>query len=198
MSWRLWLHRIDRIVGIEICLSHDSKTKFLKQSLLNNKGKRCSCLTTKWSVDPLLTRQTRQSTFVYLVFFHLLLLRKSQIDTTELYLYVTLHPCICCCRNASLHGIVRNQDKVSQAYEISVSKKRLYTKRTTLHFVIRNERFPLLKGTNNAFRIFMVLSETKSALVWKISQLYCLFTVWNSDVFSIYFFGQLDFFFRAT
>ena len=66
--------------------------------------------------------------------------------------------------NASLHGIVRNQDKVSQAYEISVSKKRLYTKRTTLHF-IRNERFPLLKGTNNAFRIFMVLSKTKSALV---------------------------------
>ena len=31
--------------------------------------------------------------------FHLLLLRKSQIDTTELYLYVTLHPCICCYRN---------------------------------------------------------------------------------------------------
>ena len=49
---------------------------------------------------------------------------------------------------------------------MSVSKKRAHTKRTTLHFFVRNgERFPLLFGTNNALRIFMVLSETKSALV---------------------------------
>ena len=47
---------------------------------------------------------------------------------------------------------------------------------------------------NNAFRIFMVLSETKRALVTKISQPYCLFTVANSDLFSICFFGRLDFF----
>ena len=34
-----------------------------------------------------------------------------------------------------------------------MSKKRLHTKRTTLHFVIGNEqRFPLLLGTNNAFK----------------------------------------------
>ena len=58
--------------------------------------------------------------------------------------------------------------QVSQAYETSVSKKRLHTKRTTLHFVVGNEqRFPLLSGTNNDLRIFMVLSETKSALVIK-------------------------------
>ena len=57
--------------------------------------------------------------------------------------------------------------QVSQAYETSVSKKRLHTKRTTLHFVVGNERFPLLLGTNNALRIFMMLSETKSALVIK-------------------------------
>ena len=59
---------------------------------------------------------------------------------------------------------------------MSVSKKRVHTKRTTLHFVVRNEkrlknlqsskrttlhffvkngeRFPLLLETNNAFRIF--------------------------------------------
>ena len=137
----------------------------------------------------------------------------------------------------SLHGFVRNQEKVSQAYEMSVSKKRVHTKRTTLHFFVRNgERFPLLLETNNAFRIvtqtyfnsehtidfcvvkvfmvlletkkkflkltkrpwvrndyipnkqrcillletnntlriFMVLSETKSVLVIKISQRYCL------------------------
>ena len=50
--------------------------------------------------------------------------------------------------------------------------KRLHTKRTTLHFVVGNEqRFPLLLGTNNTLRIFMVLSETKSALVIKISQI---------------------------
>ena len=95
----------------------------------------------------------------------------------------------------SLHGFVRNQEKVSQAYEMSVSKKRVHTKRTTLHFFVRNgERFPLLLETNNALRIFMVLSETKSASVIKISQRYCLLTVWNSDLFSIYFFGRLDFF----
>ena len=57
--------------------------------------------------------------------------------------------------------------QVSQAYETSVSKKRLHTKRTTLHFVVGNERFSLLLGTNNALRIFMMLSETKSALVIK-------------------------------
>ena len=34
-----------------------------------------------------------------------------------------------------VHGFVRNQEKVSQAYETSVSKKRLHTKRTALHFV---------------------------------------------------------------
>ena len=64
---------------------------------------------------------------------------------------------------------------------MSVSKKRVHTKRTTLHFFVRNgERFPLLLETNNAFRIvtqtyfnsehtidfylvkvFMVLLETK-------------------------------------
>ena len=54
----------------------------------------------------------------------------------------------------SLHGFVRNQEKVSQAYEMSMSKKRVHTKRTTLHFFVRNgERFPLLLETNNAFRI---------------------------------------------
>ena len=73
--------------------------------------------------------------------------------------------------------------------------KRLHTKRTTLHFVVGNEqRFPLLLGTNNTLRIFMVLSETKSALVIKISQIIALFTVWYSDLLSILFFGRLDFF----
>ena len=47
-----------------------------------------------------------------------------------------------------------------------------------LYSVIGNEqRFPLLLGTNNALRIFMVLSETKSTLVIKISQRYRLLTV---------------------
>ena len=73
--------------------------------------------------------------------------------------------------------------------------KRLHTKRTTLHFVVGNEqRFPLLLGTNNTLRIFMVLSETKSALVIKISQIIALFTVWYSDLLTILFFGRLDFF----
>ena len=75
--------------------------------------------------------------------------------------------------------MVRNQDKVSgQAYETSVSKKRLHTKRTTLNFVVKYEqRFPLFKRAKNAYRILMVLSETKGALVITVSQLYCLFPV---------------------
>ena len=98
----------------------------------------------------------------------------------------------------SLHGIVRYHERVSQAYETSVSKKRLHTKRKTLHFVVGNEhRFPLLLRTNNALRIFMALSKTKSALVIKISQRYCLLTVWNSNLFNICFFGRLDFFFSG-
>ena len=105
---------------------------------------------------------------------------------------------ISACSLEFTHGIVRNQEKVSQAYETSVRKKRLHTKRTTLPFVVGNEqRFPLLLGTNNALRIFMVLWETKSAIVIKISQRYCLFTVWNSDLSSICFYGR-HFFFRAT
>ena len=75
----------------------------------------------------------------------------------------------------------KKQERVYLAYEMSVSKKRVHTKRTTLHFFVRNgERFPLLLETNNAFRIvtqtyfnsehtidfcvvkvFMVLLETK-------------------------------------
>ena len=78
----------------------------------------------------------------------------------------------------SLRGFVGNQEKVSQAYKMSVSKKRVYIKRTTLHFFVRNgERFPLLLETNNALRIFMVLSETKSALMITISQRDCLLNV---------------------
>ena len=43
----------------------------------------------------------------------------------------------------SFYGIVKNQDKVSQAYEMSVSVKRVYTKRTTERFIL------LLIETNN-------------------------------------------------
>ena len=85
---------------------------------------------------------------------------------------MSIHPCIECddevrprqqalqcddyCRSydrflcsQSLHGFVRNQEKVSQAYEMSVSEKRVGAKRTalpffclkqrTLSFVARNE-----------------------------------------------------------
>ena len=116
------------------------------------------------------------------------------VTKTYLYSEHTIDFCV-----VSLHGIVRYHERVSQAYETSVSKKRLHTKRKTLHFVVGNEhRFPLLLRTNNALRIFMALSKTKSALVIKISQRYCLLTVWNSNLFNICFFRRLDFFFRAT
>ena len=115
------------------------------------------------------------------------------VTKTYLYSEHTIDFCV-----VSLHGIVRYHERVSQAYETSVSKKRLHTKRKTLHFVVGNEhRFPLLLRTNNALRIFMALSKTKSALVIKTSQRYCLLTVWNSNLFNICFFGRLDFFFSG-
>ena len=67
-----------------------------------------------------------------------------------------------------------------------------------MQHVVGNERFSLLLGTNNTLRIFMVLLETKSALVIKISQGYWLFIVWNSDLFSICFFRWLDVFFLGN
>ena len=74
---------------------------------------------------------------------------------------------------------------------MSVSKKRVGTKRTTLHFVVGNEqRFALLLGTNNALRIFMVFSETKSALVIKKFLNVIAYSQRNSDLFSICFFGR--------
>ena len=58
--------------------------------------------------------------------------------------------------------LLETRKKFSQAYETSVSKKRLHTKWTTLQFVVGNEqRLIRLLGTNNALRIFMVLSEKK-------------------------------------
>ena len=49
---------------------------------------------------------------------------------------------------------------------MTVSKKWLHTKWTTLHFVVRNKQcFPLLLGTKNTFRIFILFSETKSAFI---------------------------------
>ena len=87
--------------------------------------------------------------------------------------------------------------KVSSAYETSVSKKRLHTKRKTLHFVVGNEqRFPLLLGTNNALRIFMVLSETKSASV--IKNFSTLLLINSLKFWSFFLFvssGDLAFFF---
>ena len=48
----------------------------------------------------------------------------------------------------------QKQERVSQAYEMSVSKKRAYTKPTTPRAFVRNgKRFPLLLETNNTFRI---------------------------------------------
>ena len=68
------------MVGIEICLSNDAKSvfPFLQQN---------EALT----FDRLVERDNRLS---FTRFFHLLLLRKLQKDTTELYLYDTPHPCI--------------------------------------------------------------------------------------------------------
>ena len=64
-----------------------------------------------------------------------------------------------------------------------------------IFFVGNEQRFSLLLGTNNTLRIFMVLSETKSALVIKISQRYCLLTVWNSYLLVFVSSGDLTFFF---
>ena len=72
----------------------------------------------------------------------------------------------------SLRGFVRNQGKVSQAYERSVSKKQVHTKQTMLPFVLRNTQCFFRVITQTDFnsdhtidfcvvKVFMVLLETK-------------------------------------
>ena len=59
------------------------------------------------------------------------------------------------------------------------------------HFVVGNEqRFPLLLETNN--RGDYHFSDKK------LSFLLPIYKVWNSDIFNICFFGQLDFFFLGN
>ena len=88
---------------------------------------------------------------------------------------------------------------VVKVFMVLLETKKEFLKLTKRPWV-RNDYIPneqrciLLLETNNTLRIFMVLSETKSALVIKISQRYCLFTIWHSDLFSICFIRRLDFF----
>ena len=67
-----------------------------------------------------------------------------------------------------------------------------------IFFLINGEHFPLLLETNNAFRIFMVLLETKSTIVIKNSVQLPIYSLkfWSFS----YLFLQVTwlFFFRAT
>ena len=74
--------------------------------------------------------------------FHLLLLRNNTIRVvTQTYLNSDHMIDFCA---VSPHDFDRNQhrlsDDVSQVYETSVSTKRVHTKQTTHHFVVRNEQ----------------------------------------------------------
>ena len=53
-------------------------------------------------------------------------------------------------------------------------------------FVVRNKQ--------RCKNVHVVVGNNEHFSDKKISQRYCLLTVWNSDLFSICFFGQLDFF----
>ena len=102
-----------------------------------------------------------------------------------------------CCQ--SLHGIVRNHDKVYQAYEKSVSKKRLHTKRTTLHFFCQKRTtFPFVVRNEQRFQNLHGVVGNKERFSDKnFSTLLPIYSL-KSDFFSICFFGRLDFFFRPT
>ena len=84
--------------------------------------------------------------------------------------------------------------KVSSAYETSVSKKRLHTKRKTLHFVVGNERFPFVVRNEQRFKNLPGVVGNKERFGDKnfsmLLPIYCL----KSDLFGICFFGRLDFF----
>ena len=90
----------------------------------------------------------------------------------------------------SLHGMVKNQEEVSQAYKTSVSKKQLHTKRTTFPFVVRNEQhFKNLHGVVGNKERF---SDKKflNVIAYLQSEI-PIFLVFFSS-------GDLTFFFRAT
>ena len=81
----------------------------------------------------------------------------------------------------------KKQERVSQAYEMSVSKKRVHTKRTTLHFFVRNgERFPLLLETNNAFRIVIeTYFNSEHTIDFRVVKVFMvLFCCWKRTTFS--------------
>ena len=84
--------------------------------------------------------------------FHLLLLRKSQTDTTELYLYVTLYPCICCYRNAQRFPLLL---ETNNAFRVVTQTYFKFLKPTKCPLV-RNEHIP------NEQRL-MLLLETENA-----------------------------------
>ena len=76
--------------------------------------------------------------------FHLLLLRKSQIDTTELYLYVTLHPCICCYRDEQRFPLLLETNNafraVTQTYFSSAWPYNRFLCSQSLRGIFRNEK----------------------------------------------------------
>ena len=70
----------------------------------------------------------------------------------------------------SLHDILRNKKEFPKLMKCPwVRNKYIPNEQGFIFFLINGEHFPLLLETNNAFRIFMVLLETKSAIVIKNS-----------------------------
>ena len=92
----------------------------------------------------------------------------------------------------SLRGIVRNQERVSPAYETSVSKKRLHTKRKTLHFVVGNERFPFVVRNEQRFKNLHGVVGNKECFIAYLQSEILIFLAFVS-------LGDLTFFFfRVT
>ena len=99
----------------------------------------------------------------------------------------------------SLHDILRNKKEFPKLMKCPwVRNKYIPNEQGFIFFLINGEHFPLLLETNNAFRIFMVLLETKSAIVIKNSVQLPIYSLkfWSFS----YLFLQVTrlFFFRAT
>ena len=120
---------------------HKQETVILKISHLPYARQQvnCICMLLALPFTEIVERDNRRS---FTRCFHLLLLRKSQIDTTELYLYVTLHPFICCYRNEERFPLLLETNNalkiVTQAY---------FNSEQTIDFCV--------------VKVFMVLLETK-------------------------------------
>ena len=103
--------------------------------------------------------------------FQLLSLRNSQINTTELYLYITLHPCTCCYRNEQRFPLLLETNNAFRVVTQTYFNRFLCSQ--SLHGSFRN------KKEFNILKYIKVYTATR----WTIR--HSLMLLWFADLMNI-------------